>query len=248
MSDEPAPVSRLDLNCDLAEHEPPEQTAALMALVSSANLACGGHAGDEGTLRRALQLARDHDVRAGAHPGLPGAFGRGDVALTPEAFAGLLREQLAFFLSLAAAEGVMARHVKLHGALYHATDHNPALRAVFLNVLRQEHPGLCLYARAGGATAVEGRAAGLTVWEEAFADRGYRDDGTLVPRDQPGALVTDPVAITERVRALAEGRPFSSVSGRALLLSARTVCVHGDSPQSVALLHAARVGLPDAHG
>lgn len=230
----------LDLNCDLAEHERPEQTAALMALVTSANLACGGHAGSEATLRRALRLAKAHGVYAGAHPGLPGKFGRADTVLTPSAFRELLQRQLGLFLQLAAAEDVPPHHLKLHGALYHATERDDALRAVLMEVVMAEQPTFIIYGLAGGETVRAARAAGLEAWDEAFADRGYRPDGNLVSRTEPGALITDPATVTSRLEAWQAGRSILSVTGEALLLRPHTVCVHGDTPHSLSLLQAAR--------
>lgn len=233
----------LDLNCDLAEHEPPGQTAALMALVTSANLACGGHAGTEATLRHALRLAKTHGVHAGAHPGLPGAFGRAETPLTPTAFRELLHRQLGLFLRLAAEVDVSPHHLKLHGALYHATERDPALRDVLIEVVKTEHPSLIIYALAGGTTLQAARAAGLEAWDEAFADRGYRSDGSLVSRTEPSAVIDDPATVAARLHAWQNGQPVLSVNGEALSLLPRTVCVHGDTPHSVALLQAARCAL-----
>lgn len=233
----------LDLNCDLAEHEPPEQTAALMALVTSANLACGGHAGTEDTLRHALRLARTHRVHAGAHPGLPGAFGRADTAITPQDFRDLLQRQLRLFLRYCEEEDVLPHHLKLHGALYHATERDSALRDVLIEVVTVEHPALIIYALGGGTTVHAARAAGLNAWDEAFADRGYRPDGSLVPRTEHGAILSDPAAVAARVTAWRTGQPILSVTGEGVSLQPRTVCVHGDSPHSIALLQAARRAL-----
>jgi len=244
MSDAPP---RLDLNCDLAEGEPAERTAALMAEVTSANIACGGHAGNEHSMRHAVRLALQGGVRLGAHPGLPGHFGRRPViGLSQAEFLELLHVQVARLGAIAAAEGGRLHHVKLHGALYHATERQPALRDALVDFMTATCPGTVVYALAAGRTVAAARAAGLTAWDEAFADRGYRTDGSLVPRDQPQALLLDPGAISARVTALALGRPIATTDGPPLHLPTSTLCMHGDAPNSITLLRAARAALQAA--
>jgi UPF0271 protein len=234
----------LDLNCDLAEGEPPAHTAALLAGVSSANVACAGHAGSRDAMRHALALGQSLGVALGAHPGRPGGFGRTAVTgFTGPDLRALLDEQVGRFLELAAAAGSALHHVKLHGSLYHATEHDPSLRAAFIDWLRSHTPQAIVYARAGGSTVADARRAGLTAWDEGFADRAYRADGSLVPRDHPGAVITSATAVTERVARLARGQPIATVDGLPLRLDVRTLCLHGDSPESLTLLAAARQGL-----
>lgn len=234
----------LDLNCDLAEGEPPARTAALLRRVTSANVACAGHAGSRDAMRNALTLGRSLGVAVGAHPGQPGGFGRTPVdGLTAPDLRALLDDQIGRFLELAQAAGCPLHHVKLHGALYHATESDPCLRGAFIDWLCTRTPHAIVYARAGGATVAAARAAGLTAWDEGFADRAYRADGSLVPRDQPGALITAAAAVTDRVARLARGLPIATADGPPLRLAVRTLCVHGDSPDSLTLLEAARRGL-----
>jgi UPF0271 protein len=238
------PAAAIDLNCDLAEGEPPAHSAALLALVTSANVACAGHAGSTDAMRHALTVGRSLGIRLGAHPGLPGNFGRAPVgALSPSDLHGLLAEQVGRFLELAAAAEETLHHIKLHGALYHATEHDPALRSTFIDWIHTHTPHAIVYALAGGQTVAAARHAGLTAWDEGFADRAYRADGSLLPRDQPGALLTDPAAVAERVSRLAHGHPIPTVNGSPLRLQVQTVCLHGDSPHSLALLHAAHAAL-----
>ena len=241
MPDRPAAI---DLNCDLAEGEPREHTAALLALVTSANVACAGHAGSTDAMRHALAVGRTLGARLGAHPGLPGNFGRAPVgALSPSDLHDLLDEQVGRFLELAAAAEVALHHVKLHGALYHATEHDPTLRTAFIDWIRTHTPHAIIYALAGGSTIAAARAAGLTAWDEGFADRAYRPDGSLVPRDQPGAVITDPTAVADRVSQFAHAHPIATINGSLLLLRVQTVCLHSDSPHALALLQAARTAL-----
>jgi UPF0271 protein len=234
----------LDLNCDLAEGEPPEHTAALMRLISSANIACGGHAGDDRSMSHAIQLAHQSGVHIGAHPGLPGNFGRGSVeTLSADAFLSQVRPQIQRCLNQVTAVGGRLHHVKLHGALYHATEHTAALRTAYISLLHELCPEAVVYALASGQTVAAARASGLQAWDEAFIDRAYGSDGHLIPRGQPGAVLTDPEIITTRVAALRRGAPIVSTDGTPLPLDPQTLCLHGDTPDSLRLLQAARTAL-----
>jgi 5-oxoprolinase (ATP-hydrolysing) subunit A len=231
---------QLDLNCDLGEGEPPARTWALMRRVTSVNVACGVHAGDAATMERCVRLAKTSGVRLGAHPGLAGAFGRGEVRLTPGELRQLVVDQVGALRGLAEKHGVRLRHVKLHGALYHAVEREPGLARGYLATMDGCFPGLAIYALAGGRVATLGRRQGLPVWEEAFLDRGYRDDGSLVPRAEEGALLTTPGQVRERLRSLIGRGGWATVSGGWLTLAPRTLCVHGDTPGALRLLGAIR--------
>lgn len=232
-------AAALDLNCDLGESEPPAHTAALMACITSANIACGGHAGDDASMRHAIGLALTHGVRIGAHPGLPGLFGRAEKMLAAEEFTALLEGQLRRLRTHLHDVGAPLHHIKLHGALYHLTEREAVLRKAYVSFVQREAPHALIFALAGGKTVHAARAAGLTAWDEAFGDRGYRHDGSLVPRGEPGALLSDPASVAAQVRQIAAGHITPVVGGPPLLLQAQTVCIHGDSPDSPALLHAA---------
>ena len=226
-----------DLNCDLGEGEPRARTASLLRWITSANLACGGHAGDLASMRAALRLAKRHGVRVGAHPGPParGDFGRGAIGLGEDELELLLLQQVGSLARLARAEGVALRHIKLHGALYHATDTHPALAMRYVVAARRWWPQCVLYARAGGLVERVARQRGVRCWGEMFADRGYCDDGTLVPRTEPGALLTDPRRVRARVDWFRRCGQVETQSGRFLKLSARTICVHSDTPGAALL-------------
>jgi UPF0271 protein len=232
----------LDLNCDLGEGEVPEVAAALMAHVTSANIACGGHAGDDASIRRCLTLAGRHGVRVGAHPGLAdrAGFGRAPSPLDPEGLRALLRPQIRRFLELCAEANLAPSHIKLHGALYHMTEADPALRAAHLDFCAKEAPGLTLYALAGGRVAAEARERGLSVWGEAFLDRGYRADGSLIPRGQPGAMLGEWEALRARLAGLRERGEIVAADGSRVAVNARTLCLHGDGPNAVEWAKAAR--------
>lgn len=209
----------MKLNADLGEHEPPARTRALLRVVDLANIACGGHAGTAATMRRAVALARDLGVAIGAHPGLAAEFGRGATNITPRALERLVIEQSATLAALAPLH-----HIKLHGALYHATERSPRLARRYVDVVREHFPGVRIIALAGGRVV---RLAGELALAEVFAERGYRPDGTLVPRGEPGDLITD---VREVVRRLPS-------------LQGDTVCIHADSPNALRIARAVRGAL-----
>ena len=234
-----------DLNCDLGEGEPPERTTELMLEIDSANIACGAHAGDVASMRRCLETAALHGVHAGAHPGFPdrAGFGRtlpASFLLTPAILVAMLREQIGILDALSREWGVPLHHVKLHGALYHAVDGDPELARAYLEIVGRDWPALKVYARAGGGVARVGRTmiAPPEIWEEGYLDRAYLDDGTLVPRTAPDAVLESVDDVLARVRDLRDGGRCRTISGNWLALAARTWCVHGDSPGAVNLLRA----------
>ncbi|MFM1769274.1 MAG: hypothetical protein RJA22_1803 [Verrucomicrobiota bacterium] len=229
-----------DFNCDLGEWESPSRTRALLRRITSANIACGGHAGDARTMLRCVRWAREWGVRVGAHPGLPDRAGRGRSAipLSPAALEQLLREQVGALAAIAHGEGMRLHHIKLHGALYHATEQDARLAQRYLSVVARLWPGVVIYARAGGrvaALAPRGR-----VWNEAFLDRRYRDDGTLVARDEPGAVLPTLQAMREQARTLMATGEVVTASGTRIRLRPKTLCLHSDTPQALQLAAALR--------
>lgn len=223
-----------DLNCDLGEGEPSRRTAALMRCVTSANIACGGHAGDVSTMRFAVRAARRLNIRVGAHPGLcdPAGFGRGRMEISTELFETLLMQQISALATIAKAEGVVLHHVKLHGALYQMVESEMALRKAYVSLLRKYWPGLIVFTRAGGRVIPTARKAGLQVWPEGFLDRGYLADGSLIPREASNALLSR-AAFTDRIDALRKGSaPFP--------FPVRTWCLHSDTPHALDLARIAR--------
>jgi len=242
---------KLDLNCDLGEREPLSRTRALMRWITSANLACGGHACNLRTMEECVRLARHLDVRLGAHPGTwdRGDFGRGSVRLMPDQLELLLLHQVGALEQVARANGVRLHHIKLHGALYHASEENEVLAERYAAVVKRCWSKLKIYARAGGRVAPIARGAGLVVWEEAFADRAYRDDATLVPRNQPNALLTDATIVVERVRQLSRAAEIICQSGKRIALRRpQTICLHSDTPGAIQLVRAVAKALREARG
>ncbi|HSV91816.1 MAG TPA: 5-oxoprolinase subunit PxpA, partial [Desulfobacterales bacterium] len=224
---------RIDLNADLGEgagHDP-----EILSIVSSANVACGGHAGDAETMRTTVALAASHRVAVGAHPGLPDrvGFGRRETPIEPRAVADLVASQVRALQRVAAAAGVALTHVKPHGALYNLAARDPAVGEALIDGVLAAGACRTLFVLAGSPLVGLARAAGLVVVEEAFADRGYRADGSLVPRGSPGDLVDDPgMAARRAVRMAIEGT-IEAVDGSLVAVDAHTICVHGDSPRSV---------------
>jgi UPF0271 protein len=224
----------IDLNCDLGEGEAPRRTRTLLRWVTSANIACGGHAGDTRSMRRCLQACRASGVNAGAHPGFEDRenFGRREQPITPKGLKELLARQAGAFAALARREGLQMTHVKLHGALYHVVEGRRPLARAFLDYVAEHHPKARIIASANGLVLPLARRAGVEAWGEIFADRGYTARGGLLPRGQEGAVLHDLVEIRARVEGFLRTGAFPARDGTLLRLEARTLCVHADSPGS----------------
>jgi UPF0271 protein len=232
----------IDLNCDLGEGEPAARTRALMRWITSANVACGGHAGDFEPMRRCIGLAKQFRVRLGAHPGpwSRGDFGRRTVLVTPDELELLLLQQVGALERLAKRAGVRLHHIKLHGALYHASEAQESIGRRYIETVGRWWPRAILYAKAGGMVARLAKKRGVKIWEEGFADRGYLDNGQLVPRNQPGALLSDLRDVERRVRLVVTGDQVETISGGRVPLHPRTLCVHSDTPGAPAIARVVR--------
>ncbi|MFM7245196.1 MAG: 5-oxoprolinase subunit PxpA [Planctomycetaceae bacterium] len=234
---------RIDLNADVGEGVATD--AVLIPLVSSANVCAGAHAGDAALMAETVRLAVRHGVAVGAHPGHPdrGHFGRRPLPISPAAAAVLVDEQIA---AVAAHAGGNLHHVKLHGGLYHQVGGDPALAEAVAGILAARWPWLVVYAASGSVLARVAREGGLAVAHEAFIDRGYRVDGTLVPRGEAGAAIDDPAAAAARaVRMVTEG-VVQTAAGSDLAIDADTLCIHGDGPRAVEIAAAVREALTAA--
>ena len=242
---------RVDLNSDVGESFGRWELgddAAVLRVVTSANVACGFHAGDPSTLRRTCALAAENGVVVGAQVGyrdLPG-FGRRFIDVAPAELVDDLLYQIGGLAAMAAASGLAVRYVKPHGALYNAVvEHEQQARAV-VEAVRTYDPGLPLLGLPGSALLAEAERAGLRTVREAFADRAYTPQGTLVSRREPGAVLSDPAEVARRVvRMVTEGQ-VEAVDGTRVDLDVESVCVHGDSPGAVAMAEAVRAALGDA--
>ena len=223
---------RIDLNCDLGEGC--GNDAAIIPLISSANIACGAHAGDETSMRETLRLCRQFGVAVGAHPGYADRehFGRRELDLPFEDIALSLREQLLTLATLAREEGVCLVHVKPHGALYNQAARDSALADIVAASVRDFDPRLILVGLAASELPKAGRRIGLRVAHEAFADRRYRADGSLAPRNLGGAVITDVEVATSQGLAIAKHEAIEAIDGAVLNLGADTICLHGDGAQA----------------
>ena len=232
----------IDLNADVGESFGPWPMGAdevLIPLVSSVNIACGAHAGDPATILRTVELARAGGVAIGAHPGYPDlvGFGRRELDMSPVDLRASLIVQVGAVQAAARAAGAVVRHVKPHGALYNRAARDPALAATIAEAIRDLDPTLVLVGLAGSASIAAARAAGLAVAEEAFADRCYEADGSLRSRSRPGALLSPTDAANQAVGIARDGS-LTAGDGSRLTVRADTICIHGDSPDAVAIAHA----------
>lgn len=236
----------IDLNADLGEGGPAD--AELFAVVSSANIACGLHAGDPATMARSLALCRQHGVVAGAHPGFADRtqFGRREHEATAEQVFALVLYQVAALHALAGAAAVPIRHVKAHGALYHLVARTrPTAEAFVSAVLRVGK--LAVVGPPGSTLQQEAQRAGLRFVAEAFLDRAYDDEGKLVPRGEPGAVISHASgAAAARALELALHQRVKTDSGRWMPVAAESLCVHGDTPGAIEAAREARRALEDA--
>jgi 5-oxoprolinase (ATP-hydrolysing) subunit A len=242
---------RIDLNSDLGEAFgawPMGQDGLLMPVISSANVACGFHAGDPCTIRQTVRLARKHGVAIGAHPGLPDllGFGRREMQVTPAEVEDMVLYQVGALAAIARSEGVPLQHVKAHGALYNMACRDEALAEAIARAVVAFDPTLVLFGLPGSALLQAGLDAGLPVAAEAFADRAYRPDGSLAPRSQPGAVIHDVDAVVARAVAMVTEQSVAATDGTTIQFEADTLCLHGDTPGAAALAVAIRRGLEDA--
>ncbi|MEE1617667.1 LamB/YcsF family protein [Brachybacterium sp. J153] len=235
----------LDLNADLAEGFGAwsmGDDAALLEVVTTANVACGGHAGDPSTMRAACRAAVAHGVALTAHVAYPDlqGFGRRFLDIAPDELTDLVIAQVGALSAIARAEGTSVRGVKPHGALYNALAHHTAQAAAVVRALVELGGELPLVAAPGAVVTRLAEEAGVAVVLEGFADRAYLPDGTLMPRTQPGAVLADEGAVLAQALSIATERRVRAADGSLLDLPVRTLCLHGDTPGAVALARAVR--------
>jgi UPF0271 protein len=242
---------QIDLNSDLGESFGPWQMghdAALMPSITSANIACGFHAGDPTVMRKTIALARHHGVAVGAHPGFPdlAGFGRREMQLSAGEVEDLVLYQLAAIAGVAAAEGVRLQHVKAHGALYNMAARDTGLARPIARAVAAFDRTLILFGLPNSALLREGQNAGLTVAAEIFADRTYEADGSLTPRRVPGSVIHDPAAVVARAVGMVQTRRVIATNGHEIPLNADTLCLHGDTPGAAELAGQIRAALEAA--
>ncbi len=244
----------IDLNSDVGESFG-NYTIGLdqevIPLISSANIACGFHAGDPAVMRRTVRLALAYGVGPGAHPGLPDlmGFGRRTMDVTLDEIRDYVAYQVGALMAFTTAESAKLQHVKPHGALYNMAVANPAIWETVAEAMAAVDPELILFVLGGAnreALKAMGQRTGIRVACEFFADRAYNPDGSLVSRREPGAVIKDHDAAAARVLKMATEGRVTCINGEDIELSGETVCVHGDNPQALALVRQIRATLEDA--
>ena len=243
---------RIDLNADVGEsfgayaigHD-----AGLMKSITSANVAAGFHAGDPSVLRATIRTAKAHGVAVGAHPGFPDlvGFGRREMTVSPREAEDFVLYQIAAVAGVAAAEGVALQHVKPHGALFNIAMRDAALASGIARATAAFNPALLLFGLPGSELLKAGRAAGLRVVSEAFADRAYEPDGSLVSRSKAGAVLHEEAIVVARAVRLARDGEVEAIDGTLLRFRPDTICVHSDTPGAGDLAARIRLAL-DAAG
>jgi len=242
---------RIDINSDMGEsfgaytigHD-----AGLMRAITSANIAAGFHAGDPSVLRDTIRLAKASGVAIGAHPGFPDlvGFGRRELNATPREAEDFVLYQVAAVAGVAAAEGMRLQHVKPHGALFNMAVRNAELADAIARAVAAFDRSLILFGLPGSEILRAGRAAGLRVAAEIFADRAYEPDGTLASRKKPGSVIHDPNVVVSRAVSMVKDGSVVAVDGSVVKLGADTICVHGDTKGSDELAARLRRAFEDA--
>lgn len=224
---------KVDLNCDMGESFGPYTLGndrVILDYISSANIACGFHAGDPATMRETVKLALEKNVGIGAHPGLQdlAGFGRRHMAVTPQEVYDLVIYQIGALYGFVKAEGGKLQHVKAHGGLYNMAVTDAKLAEAIAEAVYKIDPELVLFGLSGSEIVKAGERIGLRTANEVFSDRTYQPNGTLTPRSQPNALITDPDAAIEQVIRMVKENKVATTQGTDTSLKADTICIHGD--------------------
>lgn len=242
---------RIDLNSDLGESFGPwlmGQDEALMDSISSANVACGFHAGDPGVMRQTIAMARVKGVAIGAHPGFPDlvGFGRREMKATPAEVEDFVLYQVSALAGMSAVQGVKLQHVKAHGALYNMACKDRALADAIARAVAALDRSLILFGLPNSELLRAGEHAGLRVAAEVFADRAYDPDGSLTSRAKPGSVIHDTQQVVERAIRMVRDKQVIATDGSTIALQADTICLHGDTPGAADHARAVRRGLEAA--
>jgi UPF0271 protein len=245
-------MKTVDINCDMGESYGAwkmGEDAAVMPYITSANVACGFHGGDPGTIRATVKLALEHGVAIGAHPSLPDlqGFGRRVMKISPQDMYDLVLYQAGAVEAFARAAGARLHHVKCHGALYNMAANDAGLAEAMARAVKDLGGGLILYALSNSLMMKTAKKLGIRVAGEVFADRGYADDGTLAPRGSPGAMIEDAALAAQRAVSMVEDGYVTALSGVRVPVAPDTLCLHGDQPGAVAFAKAIRKAFSE-HG
>ncbi len=242
---------KIDINCDMGESFGPWRMGAdeqVMPHITSANIACGAHAGDATVMRRTVAMARSAGVAVGAHPGFADlqGFGRREMIVDPREMEDALLAQVGALEAIARAEGSRLQHVKAHGALYNMAARDRALADAIARAIKAFDASLIMFGLPNSLMIDAGKAAGLRVAAEGFADRAYQPDGSLTPRSQAGAVIHDPEVVVARAVKMATAGVVVTPDGREIALRVDTICVHGDTPGASELTRRIRAALAAA--
>ena len=222
-----------DLNCDLGEGIGNDE--AIITFVSSVNIACGFHAGDDITMSKTILLAKKFGVAIGAHPSFDDRenFGRLEMQLSVKEIYELVQKQIRILRSIAAKQDTVLQHIKPHGALYNMSAKNVTIAHAIALAVKDDDSGLVLFGLSGSHSIKEAQRLGLKTKSEVFADRTYLDDGNLTPRSQPNALITDARQAVAQALQMIHKKTVTTVSGKTIPVVAETICIHGDGPHAV---------------
>ncbi|MED1799344.1 LamB/YcsF family protein [Brevibacillus porteri] len=244
-------MKTVDLNCDMGESFGAYQLGndqEILPYITSANVACGFHAGDPGTMRKTVQMALEAGVAIGAHPGFADlvGFGRRNMEISPDEAYELVLYQIGALQAFVRAEGGVMHHVKPHGALYNMAATRPALAESIVLAIYKVNPELVLYGLAGSELTRAGEKIGLATAHEVFADRTYQQDGTLTPRSQPNAMITDQQqSLQQVIRMVSKGLVLTQ-QGVDIPIQADTICIHGDGAHALEFAQSIREALAGA--
>ncbi|GCA49403.1 lamB/YcsF family protein [Sinorhizobium sp. KGO-5] len=244
---------QVDLNSDMGEGFGPYSLCddeAMMDVVTSANIACGFHAGDPDIMARMVRLARARGVDVGAHPGLPDrqGFGRRELPFGPDELRQQMLYQLGALMAIARAEGVTVSHVSFHAAMGNMVNRDPALASAMMDAIRTVDSGLIVFGTADSNIEHAALNGGLKTLTLFLADRAYDAQGALVPRGQPGALIKDDISVRARVRQFLLDGTVTAIDGAIIPMRARSILVHSDTPGSLALARTVRSEIEAAGG
>ena len=242
---------KIDLNCDLGESYGTYRLGMdgqIIPLISSANVACGFHAGDFNTMAKTVGLCKESGVSIGAHPGFPDlqGFGRRNMSLSPAEVQNLITYQIGALAAFCRSAGVRLRHVKPHGALYNMAAKDSALARAICQGVYDFDSSLILLGLSGSEMLRQAREIGLPCAAEVFADRAYEEDGTLVPRGKPGAMITDEEEAVRRVIGMILNHRVQAITGKEIEICPDSVCVHGDSEKALLFVKKIRSALESA--
>lgn len=241
---------RVDLNSDLGESFGAYTMgldSEVIKAVTSANVACGWHAGDPVVMDKTVAMAKASGAAVGAHPGFPDlmGFGRRNMVLTPEEAKAYVKFQIGALMAFTKSHGVRLQHVKPHGALYNMAAKDMALAVAMAEAIKEVDDSIIMLALANSKMVDAAKQVGLRVASEVFADRAYLDDGNLVPRSQPGAVIHDNALAISRVIDMVTKGTVISITGKEVPIKADSICVHGDNPKAVEFVHEIRKALTD---